>query len=81
MDRAMMRSAERHRELVARLAAQRARLHKSDVMGVRRLAAAQQAGLLGPTALERLAEGLTRCKYSEKTAGTVHTASATAGRS
>jgi hypothetical protein len=31
-----------------------------------------------PTALERLAEGLTRCKYSGKTAGTVHIASATA---
>jgi hypothetical protein len=41
MDRAMMRPAERDRELVARLAAHRARLHKSDVMGVRRLAAAQ----------------------------------------
>jgi hypothetical protein len=34
MDRAMMRPAERHGELIAGLAAQRARLHKSDVMGV-----------------------------------------------
>jgi hypothetical protein len=42
----MVRAAERHRELIARLAAQRARLHKSDVMGVGGLAAAQQAGLL-----------------------------------
>jgi hypothetical protein len=41
MDHAMMRPAERDRELVARLAAQRARLDKSDVMGIGRFAAAQ----------------------------------------
>ena len=31
-----------------------------------------------PNPFQRLAEGLTRCKYSGKTAGTVHIASATA---
>src|ERR1700730_1955358 len=47
MDRAMMRPAERDRELVARLTAQRARLDKSDVMGIRGLAAAEEARLVG----------------------------------
>src|SRR5262245_33097619 len=43
---AVMRTAERHCKFVARFAAERARLHKSDVMRIRGLAAAQQAGLL-----------------------------------
>src|SRR5262249_49175070 len=46
MYRAMMRAAERDGEFIACFAAKRARLHKSDVMRIRGLAAAQQAGLL-----------------------------------
>jgi hypothetical protein len=46
MHRAVMRSAERDSEFIAGFAAERARLHKSDVMRIRRLAAAQQARLL-----------------------------------
>ena len=42
----MVDAAERDRELVARLAAERHRLHVAQVMRVRRLAAADQAGLL-----------------------------------
>jgi 7-keto-8-aminopelargonate synthetase-like enzyme len=34
MDLAMMRAAQRHRELIAHLAAERARLHEAEVMGV-----------------------------------------------
>ena len=45
-----MDAAERDRELVARLAAERARLHVAQVMRVGRLAAADQAGLLGDVA-------------------------------
>ena len=41
-----MGAAERDGELIARLAPERARLHKSNVMRVRGLAAAQQARLL-----------------------------------
>src|SRR5262249_42536867 len=46
MHRPMMGTAERDGKFIACFAAQRARLHKSDVMRVRGLAAAQQAGLL-----------------------------------
>jgi hypothetical protein len=42
----MMYSAERDRELVARLASQRARLHEAKMVWIGRLAAADQAGLL-----------------------------------
>ena len=42
----VMDAAERNCEFVAGLAAKRPRLHKSDLMGVRGLAAAQQARLL-----------------------------------
>jgi 7-keto-8-aminopelargonate synthetase-like enzyme len=34
MDLAMMRAAQRHRKLIAHLAAERARLHEAEVMGV-----------------------------------------------
>jgi hypothetical protein len=37
MNRAVVDSAERHREFVARLAAERARLYVPKMMGVRRL--------------------------------------------
>ena len=47
MNFTVMGAAKRDSEFIARLAAKRARLHKSDVMGVRRLAAAQEARLLG----------------------------------
>src|SRR5215813_6948080 len=50
MHRAMMPAAERDRELIADLAAERAGLGKSEVVGVRGLAAAQQTGLLGDVA-------------------------------
>src|ERR1700730_4875722 len=43
MNCAMVGAAERNSEFVAGLAAKRPRLHKSDLMGVRGLAAAQQA--------------------------------------
>src|SRR5262245_20493825 len=46
MHRAVMRAAERDGKFIACFAAERARLHKSDVMRIRGLAAAQQAGLL-----------------------------------
>jgi hypothetical protein len=46
MGRAVMRAAERDGKFIACFAAERARLHKSDVMRVRGLAAAQQARLL-----------------------------------
>src|SRR5262249_48845454 len=46
MGRAVMRATERDRKFIACLAAERARLHTSDVMRIRRLAAAQQARLL-----------------------------------
>src|SRR6516164_2425777 len=48
--RAMMPAAEWDRELIADLAPQRARLSKSEVVGVRGLAAAEQARLLGDIA-------------------------------
>ena len=47
MDQPMMDTAERDRELVAGLAAKRPRLQVAQVMRVRGLAAADQAGLLG----------------------------------
>ncbi len=43
----MVRAAERHRELIADLEAEAAWLRKAQVMGVRRLAAANNAGLRG----------------------------------
>jgi hypothetical protein len=46
MHTAVMRAAERDSEFIAGFAAERARLDKSDVMRIRRLAAAQQARLL-----------------------------------
>src|SRR5271166_2808726 len=45
MNGTMMGAAERHRELIACLAAQRTGLHEPQVMGVRRLAAAEKARL------------------------------------
>src|SRR5438132_1253228 len=42
----MMRATERDDKFIACFAAERARLHKPDVMRIRGLAAAQQAGLL-----------------------------------
>src|ERR1700679_1376691 len=46
MDLAMMAAAQRHRELVADLAAERTRLCKTQMMRVGRRAATDQAGLL-----------------------------------
>ena len=46
MNCAMVGAAKRNGEFIAGLAAKRARLHKSNVMRVRGLAAAQQARLL-----------------------------------
>ena len=50
MRAAMMPSTEWNSELVADLAAERARLCEAEVMGVRRLAATDEAGLLGDEA-------------------------------
>ena len=44
---AMMAATERHGELVADLASQRASLRMAQMVSVRRLAAADQASLLG----------------------------------
>ena len=45
VDGAMMAAAERHRELIADLTAERPRLHEAQMMGVAGRAAADQAGL------------------------------------
>jgi len=50
MQRPVMPSTERDRELITDLAAERAWLGKSEVMGVRRLAAAHETRLLGDVA-------------------------------
>ena len=47
VNRAVMGATKRDREFIARLAAERARLHESQVMGVGRLAGAEEARLLG----------------------------------
>jgi hypothetical protein len=47
MNRAVVSTTERHRELVAGFSAERARLYEAQVVGVRGLAAADEAGLLG----------------------------------
>jgi hypothetical protein len=49
----MMDAAERHSELVARLAAQGPRLHEPKMMRVGRLATTEEAGLLGDIAKVR----------------------------
>src|SRR5262245_55954108 len=46
MHRTMMPSTERHHEFIADLATERARLGKSEVVRIRRLATAQQTRLL-----------------------------------
>src|SRR5207245_10533645 len=66
MHRPVMRAAERDGKFIACFAAERARLHKSDVMRIQGLAAAQEAGLL-----HRKAEGVplaiaTRCREDEQ---------------
>jgi hypothetical protein len=43
----MMTAAQRHRELVTDLAAERAALSKAQVVWIRRTAATDEAGLLG----------------------------------
>src|SRR6516164_259326 len=50
MHRTMMPAAERDRELIADLAAERTGLGESEVVGVRGLAAAHQTRLLGDVA-------------------------------
>src|SRR5258705_7326815 len=50
MHRTVMPSAERDRELIADLAAERAGLGKSEMVGVRGLAAANETGLMGDIA-------------------------------
>ena len=44
---AVMKAANRHRELVAHLASQCSRLREAEMVGIRGLAAAHDAGLLG----------------------------------
>jgi hypothetical protein len=48
--RPVVPAAERHREFIARFAAERARLHEPQVVRVGRLAAADEACLLGDLA-------------------------------
>src|SRR6516162_1974036 len=50
MHRTMMPTAERHRELIADLAAERTGLGKSEMVGIRGLAAAHETRLLGDVA-------------------------------
>src|SRR5262249_9510701 len=50
MHRTVMPAAERDRELIADLAAERTGLGESEVVGVRRLAAAHETRLLGDVA-------------------------------
>jgi hypothetical protein len=50
MHRTMMSATEWHRELIADLAAERTGLGESEVVGVRRLAAAHETRLLGDIA-------------------------------
>src|SRR5215471_8264482 len=45
MDLTMMGAAERHRELIAHLATERARLRQAQMVRIRRLSTANQAGL------------------------------------
>src|SRR5262245_47887406 len=47
MSRAVMDTAERYREFIARLTTECARLHEAQVMRIRRLAGAQEAWLEG----------------------------------
>ena len=47
VDLAMVNSAERHRELIAHFAAERPRLRRAKMMGIRGLTAANEAGLRG----------------------------------
>jgi len=47
MSRAVMDTAERYREFIARLATKRARLHEPQVMRISRLAGAHEAWLEG----------------------------------
>ena len=47
MQLAMMGAAERHRELIADLEAEASGLREAQVMGIRRLAAANHTGLCG----------------------------------
>ena len=46
MNLTVMRPAQRHRELIAHLATERTRLHKTQMMRIRRTPTANQAGLL-----------------------------------
>src|SRR5262245_183243 len=50
MSRAVMDTAERYREFIARLTTKRARLYEPQVMRIRRLAGAQEAWLEGDVA-------------------------------
>ena len=61
MDRAVMRAAERDGEFVARLAAERARLHVAQMVGIGWLAATDEARLLHDTAKVLRVAIATRC--------------------
>src|SRR5262249_61428694 len=65
MSRAMMDTAERNREFIARLPTKRARLHETQVMRIRRLAGAQKAWLEGDVAKMLLVAVATRRTYLE----------------
>jgi hypothetical protein len=57
----VMDAAERHRELIAHFAAQRARLHEAQMMGIAGLAPTDQAGLPGHVAQMVLVAIAARC--------------------
>ena len=65
MGRAVMDTAERHREFIARLTTERARLHEPQVMRIRRLAATQEARLQGDVAKMLLVAVATWRAYRE----------------
>jgi hypothetical protein len=65
MSRAVMDTAERYREFIARLTTKRARLHEPQVMRIRRLAGAQEAWLEGDVAKMLLVAVATWHAYRE----------------
>src|SRR5262245_50925037 len=65
MSRTVMDTAERYREFIARLTTKRARLHKLQVMRIRRLAGAHEARLEGDVAKMLLVAVATWRTYRE----------------
>ena len=65
MSRAVMDTAERYREFIARLTTKRTRLHEAQVMRIRRFAGTQKAWLEGDVAKMLLVAVATWRAYRE----------------